>query len=245
MHRQHEMIDSPSLGRKVHLWKFGHWGAPLMVFPSAAGFAHEWDAQGMIAALAPMINSGKLKVYCPESNIAQSWSAKNDPAERARQHQRYERFIMSTLTPWIRMDCNSGSVPIAATGCSMGGYFAANFALKYPEVFHYALCMSGRYNVTHFTDGFSNLDIYFNNPLAYVPNLHGEQLERTRSHTHLTLVCGQGAYEEGCIEETIALGRLLQEKRIPNFIDIWGRESRHDWDWWRQQAIKHLTKVFG
>jgi len=244
MLRRHEMIDSPALGRKVHLWRFGHFGPPLLVFPSAAGFAHEWDAQGMIATLAPLINAGKLKVYCPESNVSQSWHSKNDPIERVRHHQLYEHFIMSSLAPWIRMDCNSPQIRIAVSGCSLGGYFAANFALKYPEVFFYALCMSGRYDVTNFTGGFTNLDIYFNNPLAYVPNLHGEHLERARQ-THLTLVCGQGAYEEGCIEETLALGHLLQQKHIPNYIDIWGRESRHEWDWWRHQAGKHFFKVFG
>ena len=59
--------------------------------------------------------------------------------------------------------------------------------------------MSGRYKMTHFTDGFSNADVYFSNPLAYVANLGGEPLERIRRSTHVTLVSGQGPYEEGCI----------------------------------------------
>jgi esterase/lipase superfamily enzyme len=104
--------------------------------------------------------------------------------------------------------------------------------------------MSGRYLATALTGGESNLDVYFNNPLHYVSNLSGEALARVQRHTHLTLVCGQGAYEEGCIEETVALGQLLDRKAIPNLTDIWGRESRHDWDWWHKQVARHMGRMF-
>ena len=46
----HHLIDSPQLGRQMHVWQYGHFGPPVLVFPSAAGFAHEWHAQGMIEA---------------------------------------------------------------------------------------------------------------------------------------------------------------------------------------------------
>lgn len=245
MHKRHEMIFSPAMGRKVHVWCFGHFGMPLVVFPSAAGFAHEWDGQGMIDVLAPFIEAGKLKVYCPESNISQSWTSKSHPLEMLHHHRRYESFVMETLVPWIREDCHSPAIPLAATGCSLGGFFAANFALKFPDVFRRALCMSGRYNLTHFTEGFSNTDIYLNNPMAFVPNLQGGFLERVRLNTHITLVCGRGAFEEGCIEETIALGEILQSKGIPCVVDIWGRDARHDWSWWKRQLLHHANKVIG
>ena len=234
------------MGRSMHLWCFGFFGAPVLVFPSAAGFAHEWDAQGMVKTLAPLILAGKIKLYCPESNVSKAWTDKQThPGERIGKHLAYEKFLMHELVPWIRHDCRSEGIPIAVTGCSLGGFYAANFALKYPQIFNYALCMSGRYDVLQFTGGFSNQDIYFNNPLAYVPQLGGEMLERIKSHTHITLVCGQGAFEEGCIEETVALGRWLQKQNIPNYIDLWGKESRHDWTWWKKQATKHLLKAFG
>ena len=234
------------MGRKMHVWCFGHFGAPLLVFPSAAGFAHEWDAQGMIDNLSHFIGAGKLKVYCPESNVSQSWTDKDgDLSERILKHKQYETFIMSELVPWIRKDCHSENIPIATSGCSLGGFFAANFALKYPEVFNYALCMSGRYDLTHFTKGVSNSDVYFNNPIAYVSNMEGQALKRVSEQVHLTLVCGRGAFEEGCIEETILLGKILKRKGIPCTLDIWGEESRHDWRWWRRQALTHINQRFG
>ena len=39
MLQAHERIPSRAMGRPVHLWRYGHFGPPLLVFPSAAGFA--------------------------------------------------------------------------------------------------------------------------------------------------------------------------------------------------------------
>ena len=246
MKRSHEMIESAAMGRKVHVWNFGHWGAPLVIFPTAAGFAHEWERQGMLEALAPLIYGGKLKLYCPESNVSEAWTNKEaDPRWRIQRHLAYERFVLEDLVPAVRADCQQEDIRIATSGASLGAFYAANFALKYPEIFHYALCMSGRYDATNFTGGYSNLDIYFNNPMAYVSNLNGEDLEKIKGQTHLTLVCGQGKWEEGCIEETHRFGDLLASKEISCHKDIWGHDVSHDWIWWQRQALFHFNKTFG
>jgi esterase/lipase superfamily enzyme len=127
------------------------------------------------------------------------------------------------------------------TGTSLGALYSANFALKFPETFRYALCMSGRYDVSWLTDGFHNESIYFNNPMAYVPNLDGEPLERVRRHTHLVLVCGRGAWEDGNIEDTEAFADLLQAKGISHARDMWGLDVSHGWEWWRRQVRHHLA----
>lgn len=246
MHARHLMLESPAMGRKVHLWCYGHYGPPVIAFPSAAGFAHEWDRHGMFEVLGPLVRAGKVKFYCPESNVSQVWTDKESSiAARMQRHRAYEGFILDTLVPFIREDCRWEGAPMTAVGCSLGGTYAALFALKYPETFRRVLCMSGRYLTTELTGKHQDSDLYFNNPLAFVPGLHGEALERLRRNTHLTLVCGRGAYEEGCIEETIALGQLLEEKGIPSVTDIWGRESRHDWDWWQRQVVVHLPRLLG
>ena len=246
MKKRLERVHSPQLGRGVSLWSYGHWGPPLLVFPTAAGFAHEWEAQGMVEALAPLVDGGRLKLYCPESNVAEAWTRReNEPAWRIRRHDAYERFVVETLVPKIREDCQTPGIPIAVAGASLGAFYAANFALKHPETFRWALCLSGRYAMTHFTDGFSDLEVYFNNPLAYVPGLGGEALERVRRNTRLVLVCGQGMWEEGCIEETRALAAALEAKGVPHELDLWGHDVAHDWSWWKRQAQLHLGRRFG
>lgn len=246
MKRRHELIQSTAMGRRMNVWCFGHFGTPLLVFPSAAGFAHEWDVQGMVETLEPLIAGGRLKLYCPESNVSQAWTNKTEPlAIRMKAHLAYERFILDDMVPAIRRDCNSDHIRIATSGCSLGAMYAANFTLKNPEIFFYALCLSGRYKATHFTGGQSSLEVYYNDPISYVSNMQGETLERVQEHTHLAMVCGQGAWEEGCIEETQLLCDIFEAKGIPHSRDIWGRDSAHQWPWWHRQAWYHLANRFG
>ena len=238
-----ERIPSRAMGRPIHLWRYGHFGWPLLVFPSASGMAHEWDAHGMVEALAPLIQDGKLKLYCTESNVTEAWTRReSDPAWRIGRHLAFERYVVDELVPHIREDCRTPEIPVGLTGTSLGAYYAANFTLKFPDLFHYALCLSGRYDVSWLTDGFSNTDVYFNNPMAFVPHLEGEQLERIRRNTHLVLVCGQGKWEDGNVEDTQAMADLLAAKGISHQRDLWGRDVSHEWTWWRRQARHHLAR---
>lgn len=242
MFRQHDMIPSQAMGRNIHLWRYGHFGPPVIAFPSASGMAHEWESNGMIDALADWINAGKLKLYTVESNVSEAWTRKDNPPDwRIKRHQMYERFVMEELVPFIRNDCNVPDIPIALTGTSLGAFYAANLALKHPHIFRYALCLSGRYDATWMTDGYTNDDIFFNNPMAYVGGMEGEYLERVRQNTHLSLVCGQGKWEDGNIEDAQRLAMLLQNKGISHTLDLWGHDVSHQWPWWQRQARLHLA----
>jgi len=246
MLRKHHMLPSDAMGRPMHVWQYGHFGAPVLVFPSAAGMAHEWDAHGMIEALAELIDGGKIKIYHTETNVAEAWTRKDgDPRWRIQRHRAFESYVIRELVPFIREDCRTPTIPIAATGTSLGALYAANAALKHPEVFHWALCLSGLYDVRRFTDGFDSADVYFNNPLAYVRGLEGADLDRIRASTSLTLVCGQGRWEDGNIEEAQQLAALFQSKGIPHRLDLWGHDVDHAWAWWKRQALFHMTGRFG
>lgn len=242
MNGRHITLPAPELGRDQHVWCYGHFGPPVLVFPTAAGMAHEWQQQGMIEALAPLMAAGRMKLYCPESNVSQAWTKKEvHAAERIGQHLAYERWVMQTLVPFIRQDCHAPEIRIATVGASLGGMYAALFGLRHPETFWWSLCMSGRYKATVFTQGFTNYDVYLNDPLSFVPNLTGPELRRLE-RTHFTLVCGQGKFEEGCIEETIELAAIMRLKGIPHERDIWGRDVAHQWPWWKRQALYHFSR---
>ncbi len=243
MTAKHRLLDSPSLGRRVHLWSFGDVGRPLIVFPSNAGVAHEWRESGMIDALAPLLAAGQVKIYCPETNVSKSFSGTGSMTQRMAHHAAYESFVMSTLVPFIREDCRMPRVRMVATGCSVGALYSSIFVLKHPEVFAQALCLSGRYRTSKFFDGNSNHDVYMNDPLAFVPNLRGSALERVRQYAHLTLVVGRGAHEENCIPETGELGAVLKRKHIPHHLAFWGRESSHTYPWWQKQALHYLSQI--
>jgi esterase/lipase superfamily enzyme len=244
MSAQHRLLESPELGRRVHMWTFGEVGAPLLVFPSNAGVAHEWQKGGMIDALAPLLAAGRVKIFCPETNVSRSFSGKGTLAERMAHHQAYERFVLNTLVPYIREDCKMPHARMVASGCSVGALYSSLFVLKHPETFSQALCLSGTYRGSKFFDGESSEDVYFNDPLAFLPNLHGPALERVRRNVHLTVVVGRGAHEHGCIRETAELGVHLKRKQIPHHLAFWGKSSSHTYPWWQRQAVHYLSQMF-
>ena len=246
MLRRYETIYSPAVGRNMQVLAFGHYGRPLIAFPSGGGQFYDFENNGMIDAVAHLIDAGKLKIYCPEGLDNESWLNQGiDPHWRGVRHNAYQDFIVHDLAPTIRTDCRNEQVQIGLTGCSLGAYHAANFALKFPHIFPYALCLSGRYDLEKITGASASPDVYFNNPVAYVANLHGEALEQVRQHAYLVLVCGQGAWEDKCLDETNRLADLLTEKGIPHQRDIWGRDVEHHWYWWRKQIVHHLEKQLG
>jgi esterase/lipase superfamily enzyme len=244
MQRRYEKIYSPAVGREMQLLAFGHYGPPVIAFPSGGGQFYDFENNGMVDALANLIENGRLKLYCPEGLDGESWLNHGiDPHWRAVRHNAYQDFIIYDLVPAIRFDCRQDDLKIAVTGCSLGAFHAVNFALKFPHIFHYALGMSGRYNIEDLTGPSGSEGVYFNNPLAYVYNLHGDTLEHIRHNTHVALVCGQGAWEEKCLRDTHRLADLFVEKGISHERDIWGHDVEHHWYWWRKQIVHHFGKA--
>jgi len=230
----------------AELLAYGHYGRPLVVFPSEQGRAWDFENNGMVGAVAELIEDGRVKLYCVDSADAHSWSDRSLPVEeRARRHGDYEAWVLGTVVPWIVEDCR-GPTEIGAVGCSLGAYHAANFALKHADVFPLALCFSGNYDPTTWDAwGTPGDATYFNNPMAYVIHLHGEHLEWLRRRVSLQLVVGQGAWEEHptrALPGTRAFAALLAEKGIPHELDIWGYDTAHDWPSWRAQLRHHLPR---
>jgi esterase/lipase superfamily enzyme len=244
MSARHTLLDSPSLGRRAHVWCFGDVGRPLVVFPSNAGVAHEWQKSGMIDALSPLMAAGRMKIYCPETNVSRSFSGDGSLHERIAHMKAYESFVLETLVPFIHHDCRTDEIPIVTTGCSVGALYASLFVLKHPETFGRALCLSGRYRASKLFGYADHSEIYFNDPLAFVPNLEGGALERVRRNAHLTVVVGRGAHEHGCIPETAELGTWLARKSIPHHVAFWGEDSAHTYPWWQKQAFHYLRQMF-
>lgn len=244
MSAKHRLLESPHLGRRVHVWSFGEVGRPLVVFPSNAGVAHEWDNGGMIDALAPLLRAGRMKIYCPETNVSKSFSGSGSLGARMAHHKAYEHFVLETLVPFIRHDCMAPDARMVATGCSVGALYASLFVLKHPETFSRALCLSGTYRGSKFFGGAHHEEVYLNDPLAFLPNLRGGPLQHVRRNAHLTLVVGRGAHEHGCIPETAEMGALLERKGIPHHLAFWGEDSSHTYPWWQRQARHYLSQMF-
>ena len=106
---------SAAIGAAGTVIRYGHWGRPVLAFPSERGRAWDFEDNGVVGAVRGLIDEGRLKLYCVDSFDAASWSNHDLPLEeRARRHGRYESWIVGDVVPWIYRDCGgplSGSGP--------------------------------------------------------------------------------------------------------------------------------------
>src|SRR4029450_2204789 len=244
MERRTVDVWSPAIGAAGSVVAFGHWGRPVLVFPHEMGRAEDFESWHMIDAVADLVNSGRVKLYCVESYDSESWSDKHIPLEeRAQRHGAYESWIVDQVVPWIFDDCG-GQADILTTGTSMGAYHAANFALKRADLFPQALCMSGNYDPSSLYGwGERGETLSFNTPPQYVANLHGDHLEWLKSRLFLLLVCGQGMWEDttGALESTKAPRRVPAGNGPPE-AHPWANDGPHGWPWWRRQSAHPLPR---
>jgi esterase/lipase superfamily enzyme len=244
MRKDHYNIYSPAIGSDGTVIAYGHHGRPLLVFPSEQGAAHDYENNGMVGAVADLVEGGRVKIYCVDSFDAGSWTVEGwSLEERARQHGRYESWILDQVVPFIYEDC-SGPAEIIVTGCSFGAYHAANFCLKRADLFPLAICQSGVYEVTRLGGGERGDAVYFNNPMDYVAHLEGDHLEWLRGRANLVLIAGQGMWEDttGALPSTQAFAGLLASKGVRHELDLWGHDVPHDWPSWRAQLAHHLPR---
>lgn len=243
--RREFVLETVPIGEQK-LIAYGHYGRPVLALASDSGRAEDFENNGLLSAVAGLVDEGRVKIYCIDSYETQSWRRSDLSLEqRAREHQRFEDFVVNDVVPFIYDDCG-GRQDILVTGCSFGAFHAANFTLRRGDLFPESICMSGAYDMSRMGWGEQGDAFYFNNPVDYVGQLHGDHLAWLRQRVHLTLVAGQGPWEDdsasGALPSTLRLGSLLSDKGIPHDLDIWGWDSAHDWPWWQRQLAVHLPR---
>ncbi|HYI19836.1 MAG TPA: alpha/beta hydrolase-fold protein, partial [Solirubrobacteraceae bacterium] len=143
---RHAELWSDAIGANGSVVAYGHYGRPVLAFPAERGNAWEYGDRGVVGALDELLAGGRMKLYCVDSFDGGSWSNASIPLEdRARQHGRYEAWILDQVVPWIDAGCG-GAQEIATVGVSLGAYHAVNFALKRADLFPLALGLSGNYD---------------------------------------------------------------------------------------------------
>ena len=102
--RLHVDVPAPALGGAGTVIVHGHYGRPFLVFPSERGRAWDFENNGMVDAVRPLIDDGRCKLYCVTSHDADSWSNRSLSMEdRARRHAEYEQWIVDSVLPFERI----------------------------------------------------------------------------------------------------------------------------------------------
>ena len=231
---------SPNVEQEVQLVRWGTYGVPVMLFPTAGGDAEEVERFHLVGVLMPLIESGRIKVYSTDSIAGRAWISRQHSAEYCSLLQnRFDKLVIDEIVPRIREDCQSPDIEIIAAGASIGAFNAVASICRHPDAFRLAIAMSGTYDLSKYLEGRFIQDFYFASPLHFLPGLEGPVLEQLRKRLIL-LPSGEGDFED--IGESWRMANVLGAKRIPNRVDPWGTQWRHDWVTWREMLPKYLSE---
>jgi esterase/lipase superfamily enzyme len=243
MEKQTTSWYSHRLHKEMPIAVYGYYGFALLLVPTAAADFLEYERFQLMDAISPFIDSGKVKVFSINSINNESWlNNEMEPKHKIIRHQQFNEYVYEEVIPFIRTH-TSHETPIIIAGASFGALHSMNLFLKRPDLLNGVIAMSGVYDLTEYTKGYYDEDVYFNSPQHYLPNLTDHNiLEQVRRSHHIHLFSGSGPYEDPNASRTFA--SLLYNKGINYELDIWGSEWPHDWSTWRHMLPHYLSTRF-
>jgi esterase/lipase superfamily enzyme len=234
MQEKHLKYYSNILGRDIDLLISGHYGYPILMFPTSMGNYLQNKDFGLNDAVGHLVDDGKIKLYNVDSIDFQSFYAKDlSPHDKIYNYELYTRFLKDELVPAIQKEC--GVHRIAVAGASFGGFHAANFAFKNPDLVAYMFSMGGAFNINSFMKGYHDDNVYFNNPVAFMQNAESWKFN------HMSIVLGTSDWDI-CRKDNVEMSQLLASKNINHWYDE-KKWANHDWPIWRQMFAEYVGKI--
>jgi esterase/lipase superfamily enzyme len=241
MQREHRHWYSHRVARDMGVVVYGHYGLPILAFPTSGGGEWELENMGLIGALAPFIESGRVKFFTVGSNSGDSFYNRGaHPFHRSWMQRMFDEYIRWEVIPFIHDHCR-GLLPIATMGASLGAYHAANTLFKHPDAVTRCWALSGLYDMRRFMDGLYDDNFYFNNPMDYLGGVDDPRLVAALSRCDIHIATGTGAWERPA--DSYQLSHLLSLKGIRHHLDDWGPQGGHDWPYWKHQMWGYLQGV--
>ncbi len=233
---------SDRLQRDMTMVRWGHFGQPVLLFPTAGGDAEEAERMQLIGAIWALIEAGRIKVYTCDSVAGRALADKEGTVEyRCWLLNRFHDYVAHEMVPAIRTDCADEGIEVWAAGASIGAFNAVAVACRYPWLFKGAVGMSGTYDLERLLGFQGTQDYYFSAPLSFLPGLGESPVLDMLRQRFILMPCGQGEYEN--IDEAWRMAGVLGAKGIPNRVDPWGPGYDHDWPTWREMLPKYLDDL--
>ena len=238
---------SPSLGREMEMKVYGHGGRPVLFIPCQDGRFWDFENYKMTDVWVSWIDSGRCMVFSIDTIDKETYSADWNPHDRIRRHEQWINYICNEVVPFMRAVANerngwTGYPGVVAFGCSLGATHAVNLYFRRPDLFDGLLALSGIYDSEYGFPGYMDELVYANSPVHYLGGMSPDHpyIQQYNQHKGV-IVVGQGPWE--VTDSTFALRDIFFRKGINVFVDVWGHDVAHDWDWWYKQVPVHLPNI--
>src|SRR5579862_6732283 len=99
--------------REFDILVFGHSGYPIIIFPTSKGRYYQNKDFGLVGSVAHLIDSDRLKIYCPDGIDDMSWyNYSIHPADRVRTHNAYENVIVQDVIEFAMRETGYSTVGV-------------------------------------------------------------------------------------------------------------------------------------
>ena len=233
MQRQAWTWTTPRFKEPARLIRWGHFGTPVLVFPTAGGDCEEIERFHLTSALGELIDQGRIKAYSVDGLAVRAWLSAPS-TERASTHLQdaYDSFLYEDVLERVRLDCQNQRIEPILAGASRGAAVAIATLCRHPDSFRAAIGVSGLYDwAGDCSRGYQ--------PLACLTAIAAPQLEKLRQRI-IVLGTGEGDYERP--EDSRHLSQTLVAKGVPCRLNLWGPARTHTWSTWRDLFPRLLAE---
>lgn len=234
----------PRLTAPIGVTRWGHFGMPVVLFASAGGDSLEAERLQLIAALAPLLDSGRIKVYAVEGTAMRVLLAGTAATDARIEAQRaFDEWVVTGLGPQVRRDCESDTLELLACGCALGAASAMQALLRDPQLFRGAIGLSGTYDLLPWLapaqawiEGApAGVEV---SPLqGFARQPEGAQLARLCQRP-VTLACTAGDYDDP--GATQAMAQRLRARGLTTRTEVWGPEFHFGFATWCQMLPRFV-----
>jgi esterase/lipase superfamily enzyme len=220
--------------------RWGHFGTPVLIFPTAGGDFEEIERFRLIGALSALIDAGRIKVYSIDGIVVRAWLSGNQSAAAcAKLQDAYDSYIYEDVLQRIRVDCRDPHIEPILAAAALGAFAAISGICRHPDVFRTAIGLSGNYDLAESLGGVSSRQVGAYAPVDALADSSGSQLEQLRRRK---VILGSGAGDYEIPRDSQRLADALVAKGVPCNLSLWGAAHDHSWSTWREMLPNMLAQ---
>jgi enterochelin esterase-like enzyme len=125
---------SDRLQQDITVVRWGTFGTPVLVLPSAGGNAEEIERNGLVDACGQLLAEGRVKLYSADSVAGQAMVMKTGSVEyRMRLLNQFHECVRWEVVPAIHADLGGRAMDVIAAGASIGAFNAVAVLCRYGD----------------------------------------------------------------------------------------------------------------
>ncbi len=232
---EHIPYYSNTLGRNINVEVTGHWGHPILMFPSSGGQFTQNTDFGLTDSVMQFVEEGRVKLYNVETlDMLSFYHDHMISEEKIHNYELYMQFLRNEMIPYIQGECNTHRVAVA--GVSFGGFHAANTAFRFPDLVSHLIAMSAAFNIRNMAQMSDDMRIYYNCPDEFMQNEEGWK------YHHMQIVLGTSDWDI-CRDKNLHMSGILNAKGIDHWYDE-KKWTPHDWPLWKMMFPEYIDRFF-